>query len=87
MQGIGRWLGARSRARMLAFAAAAAFVVGFYSMLVGSRVLLAIIVGKSRTFLQGDIYFYTMRVLGGVLFLFALLLFRQGLALLGLIPL
>jgi hypothetical protein len=45
---------------------------------------LALVVGKSRAFLEGRIYVYTMRVLGALLFLFALFLFRDGLRLIGL---
>jgi len=62
---------------------AAAFVTSFYLCLVGSKIFLAVVVGKSRTFLEGRIYVYTMRVLGVLLFVFALLLFRDGLRLIG----
>jgi len=62
---------------------AAAFVGSFYLFLVGTKVVLAIIVGKSSSFLKGNIYIYSMRVLGLLLFLFSFLLFRDGLRLLG----
>ena len=62
---------------------AVAFVTSFYVCLVGSKICLALVVGKSRAFLEGRIYVYTMRVLGVLLFLFALLLFRDGLRLIG----
>jgi len=62
---------------------ATAFVTSFYLCLVGSKIFLAVVVGKSRTFLEGRIYVYTMRVLGVLLFVFALLLFRDGLRLIG----
>jgi len=62
---------------------AAAFVTSFYLCLVGSKIFLALVVGKSRTFLDGRVYVYTMRALGMLLFLFALLLFRDGLRLIG----
>ncbi len=61
------------------------FIVGFYMLLVGSKVLLAISVGKSKTFLSGNVYIYTMRVLGLMLGMFAFILFWDGLELLGII--
>ncbi|SHO51234.1 LysE family translocator [Desulfopila aestuarii] len=58
------------------------FIIGFYVFLVGSKITLAIIVGKSKWFLRGNIYIYTMRTLGLLLFVLALLLFREGYSLL-----
>lgn len=60
-----------------------AFIGSFYVMLVGSKILLAILVGKSKTFLTGNVYIYTLRVLGFILFVLAFALFRDGLKLLG----
>lgn len=59
------------------------FLVSFYVCLVGAKVILAIVAGKTRDFLQGKTYINTMRVLGGFLIFFALLLFRDALNLLG----
>jgi hypothetical protein len=56
----------------------------FLFFLVGSKVILAVIAGKSRTFLKGSIYIWIMRMLGILLFLFSFFLFRDGLKLLGL---
>ena len=64
--------------------AAILFVVVLYACLVGSKVVLAILVGKSRPLLLGRAYGHIMRVLGFLLLIFALLLFRDGLKLLGL---
>jgi threonine/homoserine/homoserine lactone efflux protein len=64
--------------------AAAAFIGGFYLFLVGSKVVLAVLVGKYRTFLTGRFYIYTMRILGVILIGFALVLFRDGTRLMGL---
>ena len=64
---------------------AAAFVAGFYLCLVGSKVILALLVGKSRPLWKGNAYKYLMRVLGTLLLIFAFLLFRDGLRLLGLL--
>ncbi|MDY6987353.1 MAG: LysE family transporter [Thermodesulfobacteriota bacterium] len=64
---------------------ATAFVVGFYLFLVGAKVATALLVSRSRTFLAGNVYIYTMRLLGVLLFVFAMLLFRDGLKLTGMI--
>ena len=61
------------------------FVGTFILFLVGSKVLLAIVVGKSRSFLKGSIYQWVMRILGILLLFFSMLLFRDGLRLLALI--
>jgi len=63
------------------------FISCFYALLVGSKVLLALLVGKYRTFLTGKRYIHAMRILGGVLAIFALLLLKDALGLLGLLPL
>lgn len=65
--------------------AVAGFLVAFYMMLVGSKILLAIAVGKSRSFLSGKVYLYSLRFLGLLLCVFAIVLFRDGARLLGLI--
>jgi hypothetical protein len=59
------------------------FVVSFYGLLVGSKALLAVIVGRSRTFLMSKGYLLILRILAGMLALFALFLVRDGLSLLG----
>jgi threonine/homoserine/homoserine lactone efflux protein len=61
------------------------FICTFYALLVGSKILLAILVGKSKSFLVGNVYIYTMRFLGLVLCVLAFVLFRDGLKLLGII--
>jgi len=61
---------------------AVAFVASFFWCLVGSKVVLAVLAGKSRRFLMGKSYIYIMRILGLALFAFALVLFRDGLSLL-----
>jgi threonine/homoserine/homoserine lactone efflux protein len=64
---------------------AIAFVAGFYLSLVGAKVVTAFVVSRSRTFLAGKTYLFTMRILGVLLFVFAMLLFRDGLRLTGVI--
>jgi len=73
------------KALEVSMAAAIAFVLSFYILLVGSKVVLAVIAGKSRSFLQGDRYIFTMRLLGCILILLAAFLFRDGLRLLGIL--
>ncbi len=59
------------------------FVLCFYVLLVASKVLLALAVGRSRSLLPIRSYVHVMRALGGLLALFAFILFRDALALLG----
>jgi hypothetical protein len=63
--------------------AAICFVAGFYLLLVGSKVGLAVMVGRWKTFLTGRVYRITMKCLGAALCGLALLLFKEGLELLG----
>lgn len=65
---------------------AALFVASFYLLLVGSKVALAWLVGRSRQLLRGGGYIFAMRALGALLIGFALLLLRDGLGLLGVLP-
>ena len=52
-------------------AAAAVFIGVFYTCLVGSKILLALVVGRYRRFLQSGLYVGILRLLGGVLLVFA----------------
>ena len=80
------WLtvGAATLAKAIAqsWLVAAAFLFGFYLLLVGSKVLIALLAARSRDLLAGRPYRLIMRILAGFLGLFALLLFREGLMLL-----
>lgn len=58
--------------------AAAAFVVAFYALLVGSKVLLAIALGRARRVLRSGGYIVLMRVLGLLLLAYALLFLGEG---------
>jgi len=66
--------------------AAAAFVMGFYGCLVGAKAVIAVLAGRSRQMLMGNTYGYVMRILGTLLLIFALVLFRDALNLLGFRP-
>ena len=58
---------------------AATFLIGFYLLLVGSKVMVALLAGRYGDLLAGRGYRVAMRVLAVMLALFALLLFREGL--------
>ena len=58
---------------------AAAFLFGFCLLLVGSKVLVALLAGRSRELLARRPYRVVMRVLAVLLGFLALLLFREGL--------
>ncbi len=62
-----------------------AFIGSFYVLLVGSKILLAVLVGRSKSFLNSTLYLYVMRLLGVALCGLSVLLFRDGLKLLGII--
>jgi threonine/homoserine/homoserine lactone efflux protein len=57
----------------------ATFVLSFFVSLVGSKMLLALFIGRSRSFLTRSTYLWVMRSLGAILTLFALFLFKEGL--------
>jgi len=75
-----------SKALSVSIVAPALFLFSFYICLVGAKVALAKLVGRSRNFLQGHAYIYTMRFLGVVLCLFAFTLLGDGFRLLGYLP-
>jgi len=58
---------------------AVGFIVPFYLLLVGSKIGIAIICGKSRNFLKSGQYQLVIRVLGLVLIVFGILFWRDGL--------
>lgn len=60
-----------------------AFIISFYTFLVGSKIVLALLIGKSKSFLTDNVYIYTMRFLGLTLCVLAIVLFSDGLKLLG----
>ena len=73
------------KAMDLSLTAAISFVLSFYVLLVGTKIVLAVLVGKSRSFLQGKTYITIMRLLGIILIILAGFLFRDGLHLLGIL--
>ncbi len=74
-----------TKALSLNIGAPLAFIVSFYLFLVGSKIVLAMLVGRSKSFLGGRAYIYTMRFLGLALGALACVLFYDGLKLLGIV--
>jgi threonine/homoserine/homoserine lactone efflux protein len=54
------------------------WLAGFYAMLVGTKIALAVLVGRWRRLLQGGWYLWANRILGGVLLFFAAVLVHDG---------
>ncbi len=63
---------------------AVGFAASFLTGIVGTKTACALLAGTSRQFLAGKGYRIVLRLLGALLALFALLLIREGLGLLGL---
>ena len=61
------------------------FITTFYIFLIGSKILVSILVEKSRFFLKSSKYVFVNRCLGCLLLIFAALFFRDGLSSLGII--
>lgn len=74
------------KSRQESLPAAISFVAGFYVCLVGAKVFLALLVGRSETFLTKKGYIRTMRVLGCLLAAFAVFLLKDALFFLGILP-
>ena len=74
-----------TKAMSLSISAPLAFIITFYFFLVGAKIVLAIVIGKSKSFLKGNVYIYTLRFLGLLLCVLAIVLFHDGLKLLEII--
>ncbi len=57
------------------------FLVTFYGLMVGSKILLALLTAKSRNFLSGEVYINIMRLLGVAMCVLAVFLIYDGLKL------
>ncbi len=62
---------------------AVAFIVGLYVCLIGAKILVAFLVGRSRKFLKSRGYVYVNRTLGVVLAGFSIFFLRDGMRFLG----
>ena len=74
---------ATARAWEISAGAATGFVAGFYLLLIGSKVALALATARTRSFMTGRVYGIIMKLLGGVLCVLSLMLVREGVMLLG----
>lgn len=61
------------------FIYAVLFLTVFYVTLVGSKIIIAVITGKSKNFLGSRYYIYLIKFLGVVLLVFALFFIKSGL--------
>ena len=59
------------------------FILGFYLFLVGSKIVVALIIDKYKSFLNSNTYVYIMRTLGFILLVFSVIFIKDGLNLLG----
>jgi threonine/homoserine/homoserine lactone efflux protein len=55
------------------------FILGFYSFLVGSKIVVTLIVEKSRSFINSKYYFSIIRALGLAQIVFGLTFIKMGL--------
>jgi threonine/homoserine/homoserine lactone efflux protein len=60
------------------------FILGFYSLLIGSKIGIVLVVEKSKSFIRSKYYLYIVRALGITLILFALVFVKDSLKLIGL---
>lgn len=66
------------KASSTSLVSAAAFVLPFYVLLVGSKIVVAVVSGKSRNLLRSRHYKIVIRILGLVLIGFGVLFLRDG---------
>ncbi len=73
------------KAYQTSLVAAFVFIIAFYLMLIGSKISIALVVDRSKAFLKNKVFIWTLRILGLVLLIFAILLIREGMGYLGII--
>ncbi|MFX1563250.1 MAG: LysE family translocator [Promethearchaeota archaeon] len=61
------------------------FILGFYSLLIGSKIGIVLILEKSKSFIKSKYYLYVVRALGIALVLSALIFVKDSLELIGII--
>ena len=70
------------KAYQISLASVILYFLSFYTLLIGSKISVALIVERSRTFLTNMVYIWTMRILGFSLFIFAALFFFDSIRIL-----
>ena len=71
------------KAAGISYMAAFSFIFGFYLLQIGSKLVIAILVAKTRFLLNKKIYIYIMRLLGTILCILAFYLFYHAFILMG----
>lgn len=66
------------KAYQISIAAAILYFISFYSLLIGSKIVVALVAERSKAFLTNKLYIVVTRVLGFSLFIFAILFFIEG---------
>jgi threonine/homoserine/homoserine lactone efflux protein len=66
------------RANQISLGTVVTFFIAFYSMLVGSKIIVAIIAARSKNIMTNKSYIWIMRILGSALLVFAVLFFIEG---------
>lgn len=61
------------------WSAALTFIAAMYIFMIGAKITVAVLVGKSKRFLSSNVYVYVIRGLGAALFLFSIYFFREAL--------
>jgi threonine/homoserine/homoserine lactone efflux protein len=59
--------------------AAVLFVAGFYVSIIGAKIIVAVLVDKSKSLMKSRVYLYAIRVLGLIMLLFAVIFIKEGL--------
>ncbi len=72
------------KAKQGSFFSVILFIAGIYFFLVGSKIGIAFLTGKSRSVLKSNIYIGINRILGLILILYGVLFFKDGLQAIGL---
>jgi threonine/homoserine/homoserine lactone efflux protein len=67
-----------AKAREISWVVVAAFLGLFYGLLVGMKLLLAVLIGENRHLLKGGYYRAVMRFMGVILLLFAAVFMKNG---------
>jgi threonine/homoserine/homoserine lactone efflux protein len=62
---------------------ASLFIIGFFSLLVGTKIGIALLVDKSRDFVESRLYVTVIRALGIALVVFALIFLKDGVKMIG----
>ena len=71
------------KAFRVSFLSAFLFIGGFYVLLIGSKIFVALLADKSRAFLRGPVYISAIKALGFLLLLLSALFIKDGLKLFG----